>query len=58
MSSRSDRAIHSLSPREEREGERRNGERVEERGVCECVCARVRKKRDCWGGGVLMHCFS
>lgn len=51
MSSRSDRAIHSLSPREEREGERRNGERVEERGVCECVCARVRKKRDCWGGG-------
>lgn len=57
VSSRSDRAIHSLSPREEREGEkeeeeRRKRERMEERSVC------VGKKRDGEGGGALMHCFS
>lgn len=45
MSSRSDRAIHSLSPREEREREK---ERELKREVCACVCT---EKERCGDGG-------
>lgn len=48
VSFRSDRAIHSVGPREEGTGGRGSGANMR-------ACVRGRRKRD---GRVLMHCFS